>query len=342
MNLLYMRPNILHKVSFSGTSYGKFSQQNIGNTSLIDMSHLSQNQNVNILAKCEFQNPSMSIKDRIVEHIINKAEIEGKLLPRGTIIAASSGNTGASVAMHAAMRGYHCKIYTNTQTSKEKCDAITAYGAELEISPDGVPHDSPVHYMNAATIAAEENPTYFNVDQYSNMNNPDAYYCTLGPEIWKQTKGTITHFVAGASTGGTISGTMKYLKEQNCKVQGILADPIGSVFYEYFKTGTHGKVKKFLVEGVGKDSVPKVLDISLVNNVIQIPDQDTFDMCRNVSKSEGFLMGGSSGLNLAASVALSGTIDNGVIVTVLCDSGIKYLSKIYNDDYLKENNITVQ
>lgn len=313
--------------------YDRFLQQ-IGNTPLVDLSYLSSNPNVKIYGKCEFLNPTMSIKDRIAKHIIADAEEKGLLKPGDTIVAATSGNTGASIAMFASLKGYKPIIITNQKTSQEKQDIMKAYGAELIVGPAGVPSDSPDHYMNMAARMAKENGWY-DVDQYNNLKNPEAYYKTMGPEIWEQTKEKVTHFVAAGSTGGTITGTGKYLKEMSGdKVQVVLADPYGSIFYDFWKDGILTKPKSFLVEGVGKDSIPGAMDMTLVDDMVRVSDKEAFAMCRRLSKEQGMLIGGSAGLNLSAAVKLSEKIENGTIVTVLCDSGAKYLSKIFNDEWM--------
>ena len=209
----------------------------IGNTPLVDLSFLSEKPGVRIYGKAEFLNPSGSIKDRIANHIINKAEKEGKLRPGGTVVAATSGNTGSAVAMVCAMRGYKYIVITNAKTSKEKRDSMAAYGGQVLVGPCGVSADDPMHYQNMARTLCAENPDYFDVDQYDNPNNPEAYYLSLGPEIWEQTEGAVSHFVAGGSTGGTISGTGRYLKEQNREVQVCMPDPKGSVFWDYWQEG---------------------------------------------------------------------------------------------------------
>merc|ERR1711959_101258 len=234
---------------------------------------------VKVLAKAEFMNPGLSIKDRIIEHILNQAEESGALKPGMTVITASSGNTGAAVAMMCAMKGYHAIVTTNKKCSDEKMNAIKAYGAELIVTADGVAPDSPEHYMNVPAVYTEREPEkYFDVNQYENQQNPQAYYNGLGPEIWEQTAGTITHFVGAASTGGTVSGTGRYLKEQNPAIHVVMPDPVGSIFKEFYDTGKHDKAKKYLVEGVGKDSIPGALDLKVVDEILVFNDQQAFDM----------------------------------------------------------------
>jgi cysteine synthase len=318
----------------------------IGNTPLIDLSHLASPKvaGVRVFGKAEFLNPGFSIKDRIVRNILDTAEADGELRPGMTVVAASSGNTGAATAMMCAMRGYKCIITTNRKCSAEKQNSIKAYGAELLVTPDGVPITSPDHYMNVPRTLIAENPEmYFDIDQYDNLKNPEGHYKSLGPEIMSQTRGTVTHFLAGGSTGGTISGVGRYLKERKPDVQLIMPDPVGSIFKEAYESGgSHGKPKKFLVEGVGKDTIPGALDLKLVDGVVEVRDEDAFRMCHQLARCEGLLVGGSAGLNMHAAIELANSVEEpACIVTVLCDTGIKYLTKVYNPEYLAENNIDV-
>jgi|EP00982_Pelagococcus_subviridis_P006640 glutamate decarboxylase len=312
----------------------------IGSTPLLDLSAYSLNPTVKILAKCEYLNPSGSIKDRIATHILDKAIKSGDLKPGMTVVAATSGNTGAAIAMACALRGYDYIVITNEKTSKEKVDAMRAYGGEVIVSPSGVSPDDPQHYQNIENKLCEENPgTYYGVDQYNNPYNADAYEATLGPEIWRQSVGAVTHFIVGGSTGGTVSGTGRYLKQENPDVRIVLADPRGSVFWDHVVNGVAAddvKVSKsWETEGVGKDSIPGCLDVSIVDGMVRATDEQAFGVCRELASSDGLLVGGSSGLNLHASRVLSGDVaDDSVIVTVFPDNGVKYLSKIYNDDWL--------
>jgi len=317
----------------------------IGNTPLVDITALAnpKTAGVKVFAKCEFMNPGYSIKDRIARNILDSAERDGKLKAGMTVVAASSGNTGAATAMLCAMRGYGCIITTSKKCSEEKMNSIKAYGAILIVSPHGVAPDSPDHYMNVpGKLIAEDPEKYFDINQYDNLKNPEGHYLTLGPEIWEQTGGSVTHFMAAASTGGTTSGVGKYLKEMSSNVQVILPDPVGSIFKEYFEKGSHGPAESFLVEGVGKDSVPGALDISLVDGIISVTDEEAFQMCHRLARTEGLFVGGSSGLNVHAAVTLANSLDEpATIVTILCDTGIKYLSKIFNPAYLKEKGISI-
>ena len=319
--------------------------QLIGSTPLLDLSQYSLNEKVKIFAKCEYLNPSGSIKDRIAQHIIGQAEASGELKPGMTVVAATSGNTGAAIAMACALRGYDYIVITNEKTSKEKVDAMRAYGGEVIVSPSGVAPDHPDHYQNIEDRLCAENPgTYYGVDQYNNPYNAEAYEATLGPEIWRQTSGDVTHFVAGGSTGGTVSGTGRYLKSENADVRVVMADPKGSVFWDHVVKGVSADdvcvSKSWEMEGVGKDSIPGCFDINVIDGMVRGNDEDAFAMCREVAANDGLLLGGSAGLNLHAARVLSGEVDDGsVIVTVFPDNGVKYLSKIYNDSWLESKGL---
>mmetsp|Transcript_9596 Transcript_9596/g.18818 ORF Transcript_9596/g.18818 Transcript_9596/m.18818 type:complete len:429 (+) Transcript_9596:320-1606(+) len=312
----------------------------IGETPIIDLTMMANPkvEGVRVLAKCEFMNPGYSIKDRIAEHIIDEAEREGLLKPGMTIVAASSGNTGAATAMVAAMKGYKAIIITSPKCSREKMDAIRAYGAKLIVTAGGLKPCDPEHYMNMEKTLCDGNPDYFGVNQYDNILNPLAHYETLGPEIWSQTQGRVTHFVAAGSTGGTLSGTARYLKERSGgKVKVVMADPIGSIFYEYFKNGQLCDPEPFEVEGVGKDDIPGAMDFNLIDDAVRVSDAEAFKMCHDMARQEGVLAGGSGGLNVYAATQLANKATKPcTIVTVLPDSGIKYMSKIYNGDWLQK------
>jgi len=317
----------------------------IGSTPMVDITSLASPKvaGVRVLGKCEFLNPGFSMKDRIIKNIFDKAEKNGQLKPGGTVVAASSGNTGAAVAMLAAMRGYRAVITTTPKCSEEKISAIRAYGAEVLVSPPGLSESHPESYMSMATRLAEENKDWFDVKQYENMDNPEGHFLTLGPEIWEQTVGRVTHFVAGGSTGGTISGVGKFLKYKNPNIKCILADPEGSIFHEYFISKKMIEPKKFLVEGVGKGSIPGCMDFGVVDDVIQVSDQQSFSRCHQLARTEGLMVGGSAGLNTEAAIRIANNAEEpAVIVTVLCDLGVKYLSKVYNESWLAENNICTE
>lgn len=314
----------------------------IGNTPLVRLQHINANPQVNVFVKVEFLNPGSSIKDRIVKYIIDDAEKSGLLKPGGTIIENTSGNTGAAVAMIAAIRGYRAILTMPDKVSKEKQNALKAYGAEIIITPTSAPPDSPDHYVNTAKRLAQEIPNSFRINQYDNLKNPEAHYLTTGPEIWEQMQGNIDYFIASASTGGTISGIGRYLKEKNSKIQIIMPDPIGSIYYEYFKTKhipKEGNCNYFL-EGIGEDHLAKAIDFSVIDNVVQVSDKDAFKVTRLLARKEGILAGGSSGANVWAALEISKSLKKPAnIVTILPDGGVKYLSKIFDDDWMKKQNL---
>lgn len=294
--------------------------------------------------KLEFFNPTGSIKDRIVKHIIDDAEQTGKLRPGGTIVEGTSGNTGSAIAMIAAMKGYKAVLTMPDKVSKEKQKAMKAFGAEIVICPTSASSDSPEHYVNTALKIAETTPNAFRVNQYDNPKNPEAHYLTTGPEIWKQSEGRITHFVAAGSTGGTISGIGKYLKEQNKDIKILMPDPVGSLYYHYFKTGhmPHDAKCTYQVEGVGEDHLALAMDFSVVDDMYQFTDQNAFDTARKLSRIEGICGGGTGGANVWAALKLAETLDReSVIVTVIPDNGIRYLSKFYDDEWMLQNNYSI-
>jgi len=315
----------------------------IGCTPMIDLTSLASPKvpGVRVLGKAEFLNPGFSMKDRMAQRIITMAMETGELPRGGTVVAASSGNTGAAVAMLCAMLGLKAVIITNPKCSKEKQDSIKAYGATLIIAKPGEDYMAMEHQL------AKENPGWFAFDQYNNLANPEAHYTTTGPEVWEQSHHKVTHFVMAGSTGGTVSGVGTFLKEMNPEVQVVLADPIGSIFTHYHKTlreTGQGEIRpgqKFLVEGVGKESIPGAMNMSVIDRVIPVSDKDAFQTCRDLATKEGILVGGSAGLNVRAAIDLANSMEKpAVIVTVLCDTGIKYLSKIYNNNWLLENGVS--
>lgn len=312
----------------------------IGTTPLIDLSSLVNSGCAKLYAKCEFMNPGMSLKDRIGQQMIRSAINSNELKEGGTIVCASSGNTGCSVAMLGAALGFKVIVVTSKKCSQEKLEHIKAYGAEIIIADDS-------EYMAVANQLANENG-YFNIDQYSNPQNPQAYYETLGPEIWQQTEGKVTHFVMTGSTFGCISGTGRFLKEQNAEIKVILADPAGSnmhkYFYQSYLAGNPdlelGAMENFIVEGAGKSKPTSCLDCRVIDAVYSTTDQESIDVCYKLANEKGLLVGGSSGLNVHAAIVLANSLGpESNVVTVLCDSGVKYLSKIYNPEFLHKNKI---
>lgn len=309
----------------------------IGNTPLVHLQKINPYPHIELHVKLEYFNPSGSIKDRIVRHIIEDAEARGLLKPGGTIVENTSGNTGAAVAMIAAIKGYKAILTMPDKVSLEKQSVLKALGATVVIAPTSAPPDSPEHYVNMAKRIAAETPNSFRINQYDNPKNPEAHHLTTGPEIWEQTDGRVTHFVAAGSTGGTVSGIGKYLKEKNPHLQVLVPDPVGSIYYDYFKTG---QVKAdgscaYQVEGVGEDHLAQAMDFSVVDDMIQFTDQDAFGMARRLAREEGIFGGGTGGANVWAALHWAGQLkEPAVIVTVIPDSGTKYLSKFYNDAWM--------
>jgi len=314
----------------------------IGHTPLIQLQHIVPNPLATVLLKVEFMNPGASIKDRIVLHIINDAEKKGLLRPGGTIIENTSGNTGAAVAMIAAIRGYKAILTMPDKVSKEKQNALKAFGAEVIITPTSAPPDSPEHYVNTAIRLAESTPNSFRINQYDNIKNPEAHYLTTAPEIWEQTQGKVDYFISSGSTGGTISGVGRFLKERNPQVKNILPDPIGSIYYHYFKTGKipEGANCNYLLEGIGEDHIAHAMDFSVIDEVMPVKDKDAFEVTRLLARKEGILSGGSGGANVWAALEVAKKLQSpATIVTMIPDSGIKYLSKIFDNDWLKTHDL---
>ncbi len=306
--------------------------ETIGNTPLVPLRKLFRQEGIEVFAKLEFFNPSGSVKDRIVHHIVAAAEAAGELAPGGTIVENTSGNTGAAVAMIAAIKGYRAVLTMPDKVSAEKQAALKAFGAEIIVCPTDAPPDSEEHYVRKARAIAETTPNSFMINQYDNPANADAHYRTTGPEIWRQMDGRLDYFVASGSTGGTVSGAGRFLKQQDARIKVVMPDPIGSIYYTYFKTGKidSSEIGSYQVEGIGEDHIAKCMDFAIVDEMLQFSDADAFAMTRELAKVEGILAGGSSGANLFGCRKLADSLDGPArIVTVLPDTGLKYLSKIF-------------
>jgi cystathionine beta-synthase len=312
----------------------------IGHTPLVKLNRLTQGLKATVLAKMESLNPGYSVKDRIGIAMIEEAEREGLLKPGGTIIEATSGNTGIGLALAAAVKGYKCIFVMTDKASVEKARYLKALGADVVITPVSAKPGTPSHYVSTAKRIAAETPNSFYPNQYAHAANPQAHYKTTGPEIWQQTEGRITHFVAGIGTGGTISGTGRYLKEKNPNIQIIAADPYGSIFKAYKENGEQIEPTPYLVEGIGQDVVPANLHIEYVDEVVNITDQESFEMSRQLGRLEGIFCGGSTGTNLAAALRIARNLDeNAVVVFIVCDTGEHYLSKHHSDEWMREKRL---
>ncbi len=312
----------------------------IGHTPLVKLHRLAKGIKATVLGKMENLNPGFSVKDRIGVAMIEAAEREGILKPGGTIVEATSGNTGIGLALAAAVKGYKCIFVMTDKASVEKSRYLKALGADVVITPVSAKPGTPDHYVSTAKRIASETPNSFYPDQYSHPANPEAHYRTTGPEIWEQTEGKITHFVAGLGTGGTISGTGRFLKEKNHKIKVIGADPYGSVFKTYKETGKLVEATPYLVEGIGQEVIPANVHIRYVDEVINITDRESFELSRQLGRLEGIFCGGSTGTNLAAALRLARDLDqDGVVVFIVCDTGEHYLTKHHSDEWLKEKRL---
>jgi cystathionine beta-synthase len=311
----------------------------IGNTPLVKINKLTAQQGITaqVFAKMESLNPGYSVKDRIGISMIEHAEKSGELKPGGTIIEATSGNTGIGLAIAAAVKGYKTIFVLTEKASTEKLRYLKGLGSDIVVCPAAAKHGTPDHYVETARRIASETPNSFYPDQYNHPANPGAHYRTTGPEIWNDTDGKITHFVAGVGTGGTISGTGRYLKEKNPKIQIIGADPFGSIFKTYKETGQVPEATPYLVEGVGQSLPVGNADMKTIDTIINITDRDSFDTARQLSRVEGIFAGGSTGTNVAAALKVAKELDeNGLVVVIICDTGEHYLSKFYSDEWMKE------
>jgi len=303
----------------------------VGDTPLVRLSRIAAGLTPQVVAKVEYFNPGGSIKDRVAMRMVEAAEADGRLKPGGTIIEPTSGNTGTGLAIAARIKGYRVIAVMPDKMSKEKIDLLRAYGAEVVVTPTDVDPDSPQAYYRVADRLTREIPGAFQPNQYANPANPQTHYDTTGPELWHQTGGAITHLVVGVGTGGTITGTGKFLKEQNPAIEVIGADPVGSIY-------SNEEVHPYLVEGVGEDFWPATYDPSVVDRYVTVSDKDSFLTTRRLAEDEGLLVGGSCGLAMHAALEVAAGIDDpdAMVAVILPDGGRGYLSKIFNDTWMDQ------
>jgi cystathionine beta-synthase len=311
----------------------------VGRTPLIRLRRLGRGLRTPVLAKAEQMNPGGSVKDRIGLAIIEAAERSGALRPGGVVVEATSGNTGVGLAIAAAIKGYRCIFTIPDKMSSEKIRLLRAFGAEVVVVPTAVPPDHPEYYVEKARAIVAATPGAVMADQHFNPVNPDAHYRTTGPEVWEQTGGRITHFVCSPGTGGTVSGVGRYLKERNPAIRVIAPDPAGSIFAEYAASHTKGEGFPYKVEGVGGDKIPTSLHFDVVDEFVTVSDRDAFRVARRLTREEGLFVGGSSGMNVHVALDVARRLDDpdALVVTVLCDTGERYLSKLYDDEWMREN-----
>jgi cystathionine beta-synthase len=309
----------------------------IGRTPLVKLNKLTKGIDALVLAKMESHNPGGSVKDRIGVSMIDAAERDGRLKPGGTVVEATSGNTGIGLALVCAVRGYKAVFVMTDKCSVEKVRYLKALGADVIVVPVSAKPDSPDHYVNTARRITQETPNSLFVFQYGNPANPEAHYLTTGPELWEQTEGRITHFVSGIGTGGSISGAGRYLKEKNPQIRIIGADPYGSIFKTYKETGKLMQGTPYLVEGIGQEIIPENVHMKYIDEIVNVTDRDSFQMARRLGREEGIFCGGSTGTNLCATLQIArGLSKDDVVVFIVCDTGERYLSKFLSDEWLRE------
>ena len=316
----------------------------VGHTPLVRLNRLTRGIRTPVWAKLENLNPGGSVKDRIGLAMIEAAEREGRLKPGGTIVEATSGNTGVGLAIAAAVKGYRCVFTIPDKMSMEKVRLLRAFGAEVVVVPTAVPPEHPEYYITKARTIAANTPGAIMADQHYNPANPEAHYRTTGPELWEQTEGRITHFVCAPGTGGTVSGAGRYLKEKNPQVRVVAGDPVGSIYRQYAATHDKSGGEPYKVEGIGGDKIPTSLHFAIIDEWITVSDAESFNMARRCTREEGLFVGGSTGTNLCAALDVARRVDDpdAMIVTILCDTGERYLSKMYDDDWMRENQLLAE
>ena len=323
-----------------GVQYSESILDTIGHTPLVRLRRVARDLPCPVLAKLEFFNPGGSVKDRIGLAMVEAAEQAGHLKPGGTIVECTSGNTGLGLAMVAAIRGYRAVFCMPDKVSIEKVNLLKAFGAEVMLTPTAVEPDSPESYYSVAQRISAERPGAYLMNQYHNPSNPEAHYHSTGPELWQQTAGRITHFIAGMGTGGTISGTARYLKEMNPNVQVIGADPVGSILKHYKETGELSEAHTYKIEGVGEDFIPTATDFSLVDRVLSCGDRDGLNMARRLAREEAIFVGGSSGMATCVAIEVARCAGpDALVVVLLPDTGERYLTKVHSDEWMRDNHL---
>ncbi len=320
--------------------YHKNILSTIGNTPLVKLNKVVEGIPGTILAKVETFNPGHSIKDRMALMMVEDAEKEGRLKPGGTIIECTSGNTGMGLALAACVRGYKCIFTTTDKQSPEKFDILRALGAEVIVCPTNVTADDPQSYYSVAERLSRETPNSFWCNQYDNLSNRKAHYLSTGPELWTQTERKITHLVAGVGTGGTISGTGKYLKEQNSNVRILGVDTYGSALKKYHETGVldEGEIFPYITEGIGEDIIPENINFDIIDRMEKVSDKDGALMCRRLAREEGLLLGYSAGSAVASLEKFADELnEDSLVVVIIHDHGTRYIGKMYNDEWMKKN-----
>jgi len=309
----------------------------VGDTPIVRLNRVASGVSSEIYVKCEYLNPGGSHKDRLAWNLLRRAEEKG-LKPGGTIVEATSGNTGASLALLAAVRGYKCIFVMPDKMSQEKISGLRAFGAKVVVCPTAVDAEDPRSYYKVSRRIADETPNSFYANQYHNPANPEAHYLWTGPEIYKQTKGDFDTFVAGMGTGGTISGTGKYLREKMPNVKLVGVDPVGSLYYDFVKSGRITKPFSYKVEGIGEDFFPTTMNLKIMDDIVRVDDKECFLMTRALTHQEGIFVGGSGGAAVAGAIKYAAKLKKPEkILVFLCDAGQKYVSKIFNDDWMREN-----
>ncbi|MFA5772274.1 MAG: cysteine synthase A [Thermoplasmata archaeon] len=316
--------------------------ETVGNTPMVRLNKIPKSEGIKatILVKVEAFNPGGSAKDRMAINMLLDAERKGLLKPGGTIVEPTSGNTGIALAMAAAVKGYKAIFTMPDKMSRERVQLMKAFGADVVITPTDVPHDSPKSYYETAKRIAKKIPGAYMPYQYSNQANPEVHYKTTGPEIWEQTGGKVNYFVAGMGTGGTISGIARFLKEKNPKVKIIGSDPVGSIIAKQFYEGKYSEkdVRPYKVEGIGMDFIPPALHLKYLDDIVTVTDKESFTMARRLAREEGILCGGSSGTALSGALKIAKKLPkNKVVVALLPDTGERYLSKLYSDEWMEKN-----